>query len=158
MIKKCGRCKQEKPVDRFFKRNRRGRKEHQNYCKKCSRKVVKKFVKENSEFREKQSKYLKEYWQTDTAKYKDRLRSVKKLYGITEEEYIELMDKQNGVCPICKESLVKPDDKRNPYVDHCHTTGMVRGLLHHKCNTFLGFADTDQRILRWSQEYLGLAR
>jgi hypothetical protein len=45
----------------------------------------------------------------------------------------------NGVCEICG----KPDPKLRPlFVDHCHTTLKVRGLLCMKCNTGLGWYES----------------
>ena len=42
---------------------------------------------------------------------------------------------QQGYCAICS---TKFDDKKLNYIDHCHTTGKVRGLLCLSCNIVLG--------------------
>lgn len=54
-------------------------------------------------------------------------------YGITLEEFNELLDKQDGVCAICK---LKTDG--HWHVDHDHQTEKVRGVLCFSCNTSLG--------------------
>jgi hypothetical protein len=65
----------------------------------------------------------------------DRKKHFKKKYGITVEQYNQMLDEQNHVCKICKQ--VCKSGKRLA-VDHCHETGLVRGLLCAKCNTNLG--------------------
>ena len=62
-----------------------------------------------------------------------RRRNLKKNYGITVEEYDALLEKQGGVCAICK----RPPKKVRLAVDHDHgQTGResVRGLLCWICN------------------------
>ena len=58
-----------------------------------------------------------------------------KVYGLSGEEYKILLNKQNGVCAICKTAC---SSGRRLAVDHCHVTGRVRGLLCANCNTALG--------------------
>lgn len=58
-----------------------------------------------------------------------------RLYGITLEDYANMLKNQNGVCAICKK---RPTDK-NLHVDHDHSNGRVRGLLCYTCNTRLGW-------------------
>jgi Recombination endonuclease VII len=74
-------------------------------------------------------------------------------YGITLEDYDALLAKQNGVCAICK----KKSD-RTLCVDHCHSTGVVRGLLCLKCNTGLGCYDDNPSFMLIAIEYLAAAR
>ncbi len=66
-----------------------------------------------------------------------------------------MLDRQGGVCAICKK---KPDEGKMLCVDHCHVTGMVRGLLCHKCNSVLAFGNDDPDILRAAIAYLQAAR
>lgn len=41
---------------------------------------------------------------------------------------------QRGLCQLCG----LPGVARDPVLDHCHTTGAVRGTLHRSCNSLLG--------------------
>ena len=82
---------------------------------------------------------------------KQRLRWA---YGISLEEYDAMLDRQGGVCAICKK---KPDAGKALFVDHCHVTGMVRGLLCGKCNSVLAFGNDDPDILRAAIAYLQAA-
>jgi hypothetical protein len=49
-------------------------------------------------------------------------------YGLSQPEYLTLLEKQDGKCAICKR---KP---KRFVVDHCHNTLKVRGLLCDACN------------------------
>lgn len=56
--------------------------------------------------------------------------------GITIDDYNNMFDEQEGKCAICK--IHQKYLKNTLNVDHCHTTGKVRGLLCSKCNHGLG--------------------
>ena len=73
-----------------------------------------------------------------------------KRYGITEEVYEALLEKQNGVCYIC---LTKKDGKYL-CVDHCHASGAVRGLLCRNCNVGLGLFYDKPELLERATMYL----
>jgi|SRR6187551_2418154 len=81
-----------------------------------------------------------------------RAKELQKRYGITIEQYNEMLAKQNGVCAICKqpEVLLAPNgEPRNLCVDHDHscctsqrTCGKcIRGLLCQRCNVALGYLE-----------------
>jgi hypothetical protein len=68
-----------------------------------------------------------------------RENRYKRIYGISIEEYNQMLSDQNGVCAICGTDVVDKHGRRKHWcVDHCHTTGVVRGLLCISCNQFLG--------------------
>ena len=58
-------------------------------------------------------------------------------YGITKPQFEKMLEEQSGLCGLCFEAL--PDNLSFVYIDHCHTQGHVRALLHKDCNTGLGF-------------------
>lgn len=64
------------------------------------------------------------------ASYKRRW-NLSTRYGITPEQVDAMRSAQSGVCGIC----VLP--MKRECIDHCHTTGKVRGLLCHRCNITL---------------------
>lgn len=68
-------------------------------------------------------------------------------YGLSAEQYAELVSEQNGCCAICgkPEKLV---------VDHCHNSKIVRGLLCNHCNSALGLLDERIDLLERAIEYL----
>jgi hypothetical protein len=79
-----------------------------------------------------------------------RERMLRTTYGISIEEYDELLRSQDGGCAGC---LAKPTTKRLA-VDHCHTTGKVRGLLCTACNLSLGHLKEDLATIQRLMEYL----
>lgn len=87
---------------------------------------------------------------------KHRARRTLKLYGITQEEFDQVLRGQDGKCAICKVGLVfhlkrgeqVPEGCRIGAVDHDHETDEVRGMLCTPCNTALGsFQDSIPSLL-----------
>lgn len=79
------------------------------------------------------------------------LRHVEDTYGLSAEDYAELVRRQGGKCAICR---AVPRSKRLA-VDHDHKTGAVRGLLCSRCNhDLLGAAHDSADILGNAVAYL----
>lgn len=79
---------------------------------------------------------------------KARTRMLRRNYGLTPEAYDAMVEAQDNQCLICCASGEEVRNNRL-VVDHCHATGMVRGLLCPKCNLLLGHADdTIERLER----------
>lgn len=77
-------------------------------------------------------------------------------YGLTVEQYDAMLASQNGVCAICKkrETFTRSGKKRRLCVDHCHDTGLNRGLLCGKCNVALGYFTDSIPMLESAISYL----
>lgn len=113
-MKTCSSCKERKPLSDFPKHN--GFKDGRNSkCKVCKSAQQRLHYSENGD--------RKAYSYENMIKYK---------YGLTPEDYLQLLESQKHCCAICGN---KPEKL---VVDHCHTTGIVRGLLCIPCNTGLG--------------------
>lgn len=79
-----------------------------------------------------------------------RERNLKRFYGLTMEQFNQILKSQKGKCLICKLKITA----KTPHVDHCHKTGAVRGILCNNCNSGLGmFKDCKKRLLS-AMEYL----
>ena len=76
----------------------------------------------------------------------------KTLYGITREEYEKKMIDQDGKCAIC--SHLPKKDQKKLCVDHCHSTGLFRGLLCQSCNRGIGLIGENKATLIKAIEYL----
>ena len=77
---------------------------------------------------------------------------LKRNYGLTLDDYANLVEKQNGCCAICETPFVES----KPYVDHDHSTGIVRSLLCSRCNIFVGFIERSPDILTKILHYCSL--
>ena len=158
----CARCKQPKPTADFRIIVARGKSRYDSYCRDCNNAYARDFrAKDLTAYREKANAYyqanaerkkeLARQWRTGAGSGRHRGHVLKKLYGISLEEYEALLDSQDGVCAICKET---PRNNRFLGVDHDHDTGRVRGLLCTTCNVGLGALHDSVEILRSALAYL----
>lgn len=85
-----------------------------------------------------------------TIEKKERARwaRIKRVYGLTKEDYDSL---NTGACPICLRNF---DNTVRPVVDHDHKTGEVRGILCFFCNHRRVGNHRDSLLLRRMVEYL----
>lgn len=91
--------------------------------------------------------YDKKYRKRPEVKARRKLSTLKYEYGISSEAYRALVEAQDGKCKIC-------DRERKLVVDHCHSSGKVRGLLCYSCNTSLGQFNDDPKLLIKAITYL----
>lgn len=68
--------------------------------------------------------------------------------GCTPELYEEMHKEQAGKCKICS------IPKNKLCVDHCHSTGKIRGLLCDNCNHGLGKFKDNTKLLEEAINYL----
>lgn len=76
-----------------------------------------------------------------------------KAYGITMDDLLEKIKVQDNRCSICKNEF----DLSAPqfiHVDHSHSTGKVRDILCHYCNTGLGMFKENSDFLKSAIKYL----
>ena len=85
-----------------------------------------------------------------------RRTNLKNDFGITLEQYNEMLEIQNGVCALCglEETSKQRGKIVNLSVDHCHTSGKIRALLCRNCNTGLGNFNDDISKLEKAIKYL----
>lgn len=81
---------------------------------------------------------------------------LKRNYDVDHSWYMEQLTKQQHKCSICGGSGFKLKNVHRVLlvVDHCHTTGKVRGLLCHNCNRGLGLFQDNAEILSKAIQYL----
>ena len=126
-MKRCNRCRIEKPLTEFGK-DKRGKDGLLYQCKPCHN-----------------ARNRKYYHQTDQIN-----RQLKKTYGIDLAQKTQMYLDQNKTCQICEKEF----HLNKAFVDHCHTSGKVRGLLCSKCNTVLGFVNDSAETLQNAIKYL----
>jgi len=82
---------------------------------------------------------------------------LKANYGLTPAAYDVMLADQGGQCAVC--GATDPRTQAGVFcVDHCHTTGVVRGLLCSACNSGLGHFSDDPDVLRAAASYIEAAR
>jgi hypothetical protein len=127
----CKKCHHAVRMERL-KNNPISRRKHNQSASKHRENNREKVREKNKNYRinnpDKVKESAKRWKENNLAYYKRMCREskLKRLYGLTIEQYDDMLLKQNGLCCLCS----------NPaqVVDHCHITNKVRGLLCHMCN------------------------
>ena len=98
--------------------------------------------------------YQKAYRRATPVREKER--SLRADFGISLEQYDQMLTAQNGVCAICKypETHKRNGKVKALAVDHHHGTGKIRGLLCADCNTGIGKLKHDVNVLSNAIDYL----
>ena len=135
--KRCGRCHEWLPCEAFEKaydHKKTNRGGLSSYCRQC------------------RSAYLKNWRETRTPEQKERwyqqqrTHRYKKEYGLSGSD-IWVLRQEFPCCAVCR-------SEEDLHVDHCHTTGRVRGILCARCNHALGHAADSPERLRLLASYL----
>jgi hypothetical protein len=82
---------------------------------------------------------------------------LKRKYGITTKEKNEMIERQDYKCLICELDF-REMSRNNVCTDHCHKTGIIRGILCTKCNNGLGCYDDDIKKLSNAIKYLEVTK
>lgn len=85
-----------------------------------------------------------------------RRNDLKKKFGITIEQFDNMLVAQGGCCALC--GTLEPGGNKSFRVDHDHDTGIIRGLLCHHCNVGLGHFKDNPSLLQQAINYLGRAQ
>lgn len=137
---------------------------------KCRNCYMLDFKREHPEYREYMRLYLKQ-WRAnqhpDVLREYSRLKrerakargtlslyskraSLKRKYGLSQIDVERMLLKQRGQCAICETEI----SFTTLAIDHCHSTGKVRGALCPPCNSALGFFRDNEQYLRKAILYL----
>lgn len=173
----CTKCNLEKDISEFYpsKRHKLG---YVRTCKPCEAlRALKKYnpEKKRKHYLENREKYLlqtKEYNERNKEHVKKRhkkyyennklkfLESGWKRKGILnknseafkKQDFDELFERSNYTCAICNTNA--PKHLKGFVVDHCHNTGIARGILCAHCNLALGGFKDNVEILNKAINYL----
>lgn len=153
MEQTCYNCKSIKNIS-FFRKDKRIQNGYSNQCKDCANKYRYNYSKTD-----KSIKQRREYFQKNKEKLKnkkdplkEKLWMLKHRYNLTKEQYINLLETQNFSCAICFTEENKLPKKL--FIDHCHKTGKIRGLLCHNCNSSLGLLKENIVIINSLLNYI----
>lgn len=149
MTKQCAECKEVKPLTEFFKD--KGFKDgHYSRCKVCkTKKTLAWRENKKQSYNNYMKQYRKDHPDTVAAKARDRRKSLRLRYNLTQEAYDALLQAQNGTCALCP---LTPNDV-TLHVDHDHKTGKVRGLLCPGHNRSIAILD-NKELLEKALEYI----
>jgi hypothetical protein len=109
-----------------------------------------KVKKIKNRYRNNNKEKLDEYYRVNKDVW--RKGQLKRLYGLTLDEYQDMLAKQNGKCAIC--AVHEDSVTRKFSVDHDHKTGKIRGLLCNNCNTGIGNLRDSIELLEQAIRYL----
>jgi len=76
-----------------------------------------------------------------------------KRIGLTIEDYERIFAKQKGLCVICEQPETGSKNKKLS-ADHCHISGVFRGLLCNRCNRAIGLFGDNPDLLDAAASYL----
>ena len=139
-MKMCTTCKVVKPPEDFYdgykSKNQRystNKRYPHSRCKECDHVKNKAYIKIN------RAKVTKQ----------QMVRHREREYGVTEEQYNNMILSQNNLCAICSQPST-----RTLNVDHDHETGKVRALLCINCNLGIGNFQDSLVYLQNAVDYL----
>jgi hypothetical protein len=117
----------------------------------------------DTQFREIVLTRARKYWsltqQSDKRKIQQKINVIKFKYNLTEAAYNNLYNSQQGRCWICEKQGKSLYDlsrklKDRLYVDHCHKTSVVRGLLCRNCNSAIGLLEDRVELFHKAIKYI----
>ena len=160
--KLCNKCGLLKPIEDFYKAS--GTKDgRRGECIPCAQVIRRRWYEANKvksieaakrwqeRNPEKHAAYQAEYRNRPERKRAMRDLYYRRTFGITADDVDALIEKQGGVCAICGRT---PTRLASWHVDHCHETGVVRGMLCIDCNQGIGKFHEDPARLRAAADYL----
>lgn len=86
----------------------------------------------------------------------NRRLKIKSAYGLTTKQYARLLESQGGLCAVCRQEETWESGGRlmTMPVDHCHSTGRIRGVVCNRCNRSMGLLRDDPSCIRRAIDYL----
>lgn len=150
-MKTCYVCKEKKALSQFaLANNSKNGDGRAAYCLSCSSTLTDR----------QKTAIVTKLWRAHNKEKHDKQHkshSLQKTYGISIDNYNEMLRAQNSVCAVCAEpsTIMRKDGRIHGLcVDHNHKTGMIRGLLCHTCNTLLGHIESNPKRVKLLESYL----
>ena len=152
----CTGCNTTKLITEFVK-DKYDKSGYTYRCKKCRNAASYVWAAANRDkvkaANDKNKEKRKQFYSSPEGVISSRKAHLKRVYGITLEQFEAKLTAQNGVCEICGEYNTR--DKHGVMaVDHNHITGKIRGLLCFKCNSALGNFNDNKELLMKAINYL----
>ena len=169
--KLCFSCVQYKPTSCFHKAKKE-KDGFQYQCIDCSKQYhAKRYIEQKDRLKVQLKKYKEEnkeklevaslLWKKnnpDKVKQYQRTSNLRKNFGLSMDDYEQMLAEQNNLCAICEkpETFIhhRTKEPARLAVDHCHKTNKVRKLLCKSCNTALGLFKDDIGAMENAVQYL----
>lgn len=159
-MKTCSKCKESKPLRSFFRRKKSSLDGRMSLCKICATLKIyswrsknpekwRSYVRKSYHIAKSNGTYAKRF---STHPARRSIYRMKTRYGITQDQLVSLLKKQNKSCAICRIKLRM--DRKQYAIDHCHKTKIIRGILCHRCNLGIGFMRDDPSLFISACDYL----
>jgi hypothetical protein len=153
-MKVCIRCgeefeslqwNQKQCYDCLEKNDKRFKGRQKKECPSCGKEFIPRTIRQT-------------FCSTGCQKEKTMDSYYKKRYGISEQEKKKMVKERGSKCDICGTQGFKMNPLTGKLVvDHCHSSGTVRGILCHNCNRALGLFKDDPEILEKAIHYLQIS-
>lgn len=141
--KYCPKCEKIKDLDEFSTMKTKSK--IASHCKECSRELL------NEYYGTEEGKMaLKEKYNKNKIRLKNN--KLKRDFGITYDEYKQILNEQEGRCAICGKT--EEENGKMLAVDHNHETMKNRELLCSSCNILIGFIEKNKLDLRNVENYI----
>lgn len=179
LFKRCNKCKKIKPKEDYTKRHyTNGKISLVNNCKECSREISKanhlvkktkqKISEDNLLSNTKLCKYCNKVLDISNFRLSKNNKNIpnkqcnkcnelqkehffKYEYGISLKEKRLLIEKSNNKCNICQ---IVFKSESEAYLDHCHNSKKIRGILCLTCNAGIGYLKDNIELLKEAIKYL----
>lgn len=149
-MKTCSKCNETKQRSEYHRDSSKG----DGLCPQCKECKTATNLSWTAENRERQRETTRRWQEENKEQYAASKRSAhpKRAYGITLEQHDAILTLQRHQCAICYKPAAADD--RTFHIDHCHTTGEVRGILCPKCNKGLGLFDDLPEVIMNAAKYV----
>lgn len=150
MLITCTKCKSDKECSEFYPSTLRAT---TKWCRQCMTTSARSWRQRNPEkerARVKASHHKYRAKISDTAKW----RRLLKTYGVTKDQFVVMLARQEFCCAICNDSLI---NQPRVSVDHSHVTDKVRGILCNGCNRGIGLLKDNPAVLTRAAQYISLS-
>lgn len=146
-MKTCSKCGVSKEEAEFYRRSPKAGKGLFTNCKECAKNTTKKNYVKNPLASRGASKNWRKRNPAQAKRY-DKASRLRRKYGISMEEYQQMLATQQNHCAICDLTMGEP------HIDHSHITGKIRAILCPKCNLALGLFKDSSKLCFLAASYL----
>lgn len=131
---------------RFFELFEREMKAAKEFYDRRDAEMLRRILREPSRDKSEQLKVWRNRSYNVTPRERRHAAKLKHWYGLSVCQFDELLDRQGQRCALCGEPFDNTPSG-SAAIDHCHVTGIIRGVVHQRCNRGLGhFEDNPVRL------------